>query len=67
MLKQDIIVDSSFFEMFDYQWVEGSPKQALKQPYTVVLTKKVRNAFSAGIMLWGKLLQSIIDSVMMNF
>ena len=35
-------VDSTFFKMFDYVWLEGQPKTALMNPYTVVLTKKVK-------------------------
>ncbi|MCB0633971.1 MAG: ABC transporter permease [Saprospiraceae bacterium] len=34
-------VDSSFFEVFTYNWVEGRPDQALAEPYTVVLTLPV--------------------------
>lgn len=34
-------VDSSFFQVFTYAWLEGRPTDALNEPYSVVLTKKV--------------------------
>ena len=36
-------VDSTFFQMFDYDFIEGRAEDALQEPYTVVLTKKVKN------------------------
>ncbi len=36
-------VDSTFFQLFDYAWVEGHSTTALQEPYTVVLTKKVKD------------------------
>lgn len=35
-------VDSTFFSMFSYDWVEGNPEKALMEPYTVVLTLPVK-------------------------
>ena len=35
-------VDSTFFSMFTYDWQEGTPEQALMEPYTVVLTLPVK-------------------------
>ena len=34
-------VDSTFFDMFSYQFVEGDPKTALKDPHSVVLSEDV--------------------------
>ena len=34
-------VDSTFFNVFDYQFVAGSPEKCLDEPYTVVLTHQV--------------------------
>lgn len=34
-------VDSAFFQVFTYQWLEGNPENALNEPYTVVLTRSV--------------------------
>lgn len=34
-------VDSAFFQVFTYAWLEGNPEKALIEPYTVVLTKAV--------------------------
>jgi len=36
-------VDSTFFSVFDYAWVEGKPEHALQEPFTIVLTKKVKD------------------------
>lgn len=33
------IVDSSFFDLFSYRFLQGDPKTALNKPYTVVLTR----------------------------
>jgi len=35
-------VDSTFFQMFDYAWLEGQAENALQEPYTIVLTKDVK-------------------------
>ena len=35
-------VDSTFFDMFTYDWVEGTPDRALMEPYSVVLTLPVK-------------------------
>lgn len=34
-------VDSTFFRLFTYKWLSGSPEHALDEPFTVVLTKPV--------------------------
>ena len=33
-----IIAEPSYFDIFHYQWLEGNPATALKEPFTVVLT-----------------------------
>jgi len=38
-----LIVDSTFFGMFSYDFVSGNPEKALTQPNSVVLTKKLAN------------------------
>ncbi len=35
-------VDSTFFQVFDYEWMEGNAENALQEPYTIVLTKEVK-------------------------
>lgn len=37
--KKIIAADSNFFELFDYRWLEGNPKTALKEPYSLVITE----------------------------
>jgi putative ABC transport system permease protein len=36
-----IYADSTFFELFNYHFIYGNPANALKQPYSVVLTEPV--------------------------
>lgn len=36
--KDIIYADENYFELFQYQWIAGTPKSALKEPYQVVLT-----------------------------
>ncbi|MBC7848412.1 MAG: ABC transporter permease [Chitinophagaceae bacterium] len=46
--KEIIYADKYYFEMFPYQWLAGSPKTALKDPFQVVLTEsRAKTYFSA--------------------
>jgi putative ABC transport system permease protein len=38
LLKDMQYADSSFFSMFSFELIQGNPKTALKEPFTVVLT-----------------------------
>ena len=42
--KQGICAGPEFFDVFDYQWLIGTP-QVLKEPNVVVLTKKYANKY----------------------
>ena len=33
------IADSNIFRVFDYEWIEGDPETALKEPNSIVLTR----------------------------
>jgi putative ABC transport system permease protein len=45
---QIIYADEYYFELFSYQWLAGSPKTALKDPFQVVLTEsRAKSYFSA--------------------
>ncbi len=37
--------EPSFFEIFQYSWVSGNPKQSLTDPNSVVLTEKTANTY----------------------
>lgn len=37
--SKGLLADSTFFQMFDYEFAEGNPAEALKQPNSVVLTQ----------------------------
>jgi putative ABC transport system permease protein len=44
--KQGVFyAEPSFFSMFDFPWLAGSPATALKDPGSVVLTKEVADAY----------------------
>jgi len=37
--------DSSFFKIFSFQFIKGSPDQALRNPFSVVLTQNMANKY----------------------
>ncbi len=39
--KKGLYVDSTFFRMFDYHFVEGDPYTALNEPYTIVISDQL--------------------------
>ncbi|MBB6238178.1 putative permease [Pedobacter sp. AK013] len=38
-------VEPEFFEIFDFKWLEGNPRQSLSQPNTVVLSSDMADKF----------------------
>src|SRR5882757_3410449 len=38
-------VDANFPLVFDYKWLEGNPRNALKQPNTIILTESVARKY----------------------
>ena len=40
-----LVADSSFFDLFTYQFVEGTPASALNRPYTIVLTRSTARRY----------------------
>ncbi len=38
-------VDSDYFEIFTYRWIEGNPKQALREPKTVVISQSLAHKY----------------------
>jgi ABC-type antimicrobial peptide transport system permease subunit len=43
--EQSYFVEPSFFEIFDYTWLEGNPQSVLKDVNTIVLTKTLAEKF----------------------
>src|ERR1022692_252815 len=45
--KQDhaVFADENYFKLLPYQWIAGSPKISLQQPYQVVLTESNANLY----------------------
>lgn len=39
--KDNLMSDTGFFRIFDYEFIEGDPQQALEKPKSVVITDKV--------------------------
>ncbi len=46
--KDAAFVDSTFFDVFSYHFIHGSPKNVLSEPYTVVLNKGTADKLFAG-------------------
>lgn len=44
-----VIADSDYFKMFEYQWLAGSAKAALTEPYQVVLTSDQAEKYFPGL------------------
>jgi putative ABC transport system permease protein len=40
-----IFADPQFFQIFDFKWLAGDPKTALKEPNTGVLTKETAERY----------------------
>jgi putative ABC transport system permease protein len=51
-------VDSSFFDVFTVQFIEGSPKTALTQPNTVVITQSMAKKYFGNENALGKFLNA---------
>lgn len=49
-----ICADSNFFNVFTYHFIEGSPKSALTEPFTIVLSKKLADKLFKGEKAIGK-------------
>lgn len=71
-VKMFLWADSTFFDVFDFQWIEGNPKTCLVKPQTTVITEstalklfgksKVLNQ-TLGLMREGKLMSFKITGV----
>lgn len=59
--KRGAFVDSSFLNMFSFPLLEGSPENALKGSYSIVLTQKLAKAFFGNEDPLGKIVR--VDSV----
>ncbi|HWB27285.1 MAG TPA: ABC transporter permease [Chitinophagaceae bacterium] len=51
-------IDSSLFSMFTFNFIEGSPTQAFKDLYSVVITEKMANQFFGSKNAVGKVLKA---------
>ena len=49
--KQDrtVFADENFFKIFEYEWLAGSAKSSLRQPYQVVLSKSRADLYFPGM------------------
>lgn len=55
-------IDSSFFSIFKYEFIEGSPQTIFNQPNTVVLTESLAQKYFAGVSALNKELFTSIQS-----
>lgn len=51
------VADSSFFDIFSFQLLKGNPSEALRQPYSVVLTESIAKKYFGNDDPLGKLLK----------
>ncbi|HEY0655348.1 MAG TPA: ABC transporter permease [Chryseosolibacter sp.] len=51
------IADSTFFDVFSFPLLKGNPKEALRQPYSVVLTESIARKYFGNEDPLGKLLK----------
>ncbi len=54
-----MLADSSFTDLFDLEWMEGSPENALSGPYTGVLTEEMSAKYFPGQNALGKYIKYI--------
>ena len=47
--KHIIYADEAYFNIFQYEWLAGSPQTALKDPYRVVLSESRARAYFTGL------------------
>lgn len=68
VLVQDALkVDSSFFSIFTFDFVEGSPKTALKDPQSVVISEEVAEKYFGKMSALGKTLSINYDDTFQPF
>ncbi len=60
-------VDSTFFQMFDHAWLEGKPEYALQKPFTIVLTKDVKEKMFGNLPALGEVIELNSDNGRHNF
>ena len=61
------IADSTIFEVLTYSFIEGSPKSALKDPNTIVITSKLAKKIFGDQPALNKILSITQDSLAINF
>jgi putative ABC transport system permease protein len=52
--NDELYVDSTFFQLFNYHFIYGNPSNALKAPYTIVLQKSVADKLFGSVDPLGK-------------
>ncbi|MCA0235161.1 MAG: ABC transporter permease [Bacteroidetes bacterium] len=56
--EQITTIDPSFFEVFDFQLVEGTPEQVFSQPNALLLTRKLKERYFGTLPAAGKVLKT---------
>ncbi|MBK9565564.1 MAG: ABC transporter permease [Saprospiraceae bacterium] len=71
--KEDIVrqsvflVDSTYFKMFDSDFIDGSPNKALHDPQSIVITKSVSEKYFNTTASVGKTIQMDFEGEFQNF
>lgn len=55
--KKGYFADSTYFELFDYEFVEGDPLKALNEPQTVVISEELARKFFGDTPAYGRSLR----------
>ncbi|RYG31202.1 MAG: ABC transporter permease, partial [Chitinophagaceae bacterium] len=63
--KDIVFADTSFFNLFQYKWLAGSPESALKDPFQVVLTEDRAKTYFGSLALEDMLGREVVydDSI----
>lgn len=55
--ERDVLAaDSTFFDVFDFEFIEGEAATALNKPYTFVITEEIRDRYFNGAAALGKVI-----------
>jgi putative ABC transport system permease protein len=52
-----LFADEGFFKLFSYQFIEGDPQSALKDPMTVVITRRLSDQLFGSVKSVGKIIR----------
>lgn len=66
-VQEAFLVDSTYFKMFEANFIEGSPYKALKDPQSIVISEKLAQKYFKNIDAVGKSLNIEFEGEFQNF